>query len=245
MCGRFVVARASSELVAELDIDEVGDDLPDPSWNIPPTSRIAIVADTLPRGNDAPDAQITRRLEAASWGLVPIWAKDPSVGVRAFNARSETAADKPTFRAAVAKRRAIVPASGYYEWRKHPDGSKQPFYIHPSDGPLLFAGLYEWWRPPGAGPDEPWSLSATILTRPSAGPLATIHDRMPVFVDPDEVTSWLDPRVRGDGHLVADIADRGAIVAERLEHVAVDPRVGNVRVDDPTLIEPIAEADPT
>ena len=90
----------------------------------------------------------TRRLEPARWGLVPSWAKDPSIGARAFNARSEELEDKPMFRKALEKRRAVVPASGYYEWKKE-DDEKVPHYIHPADGsPLLMAGLYEWWKDP-------------------------------------------------------------------------------------------------
>lgn len=242
MCGRFVVARASAQLAAELDVDRVTDAPLRESYNVAPTTSIPIVVeasapdDERERWGDAP----IRRLEAARWGLVPGWAKDASVGVRAINARSETAAVKPTFRAAVKRRRAVVPADGYYEWRKLAGGAKQPYYLHPADGaPLLFAGLYEWWRSPA---DE-WLLSATILTRDApAGPLAELHDRIPVMLDRGDVDEWLDPATVGDAGMLGDFAGRGAAVAERLAMHPVDRRVGNVRENDPALIEPVETA---
>lgn len=183
-----------------------------------------------------PGSRRIRRLEAARWGLIPSWAKDPSVGVRAFNARSETAAVKPTFRAAVTARRGMVPADGYYEWRKRNDGDRQPFYIHPADGSSLpLAALYEWWREPDGG----WLLSASILTRAATGDLAAIHDRMPVFLDRSDLDLWLDPTRHGDAELVEEIAIRGAEIAPRLTLTPVGSAVGNVRNDGPDLIRPV------
>ena len=104
---------AATDLVALFDVDLPADDLPAPSWNIAPTDRVSVVIDTIPKGAD-PESEPVRRLEAARWGLVPSWAKDLSMGASAINARVETAAEKPTFAKAVAKRRAIVPANGYY-----------------------------------------------------------------------------------------------------------------------------------
>ena len=130
MCGRFVVAGASSDLVALFDVDLPADNLPAPSWNIAPTDPVSIVLDSIPKtaGDDIP----VRRLEAARWGLVPGWAKDPKVGVTAFNARIETLGEKAHFKNAIRKRRAIVPATGYYEW--HTVGStKTPHFIHLPD----------------------------------------------------------------------------------------------------------------
>src|SRR6478752_7093216 len=135
MCGRFVVANVGSELVGVLRVDVEADDLPAPSYNVAPTSQVAIVLDS------AKTEPPTRRLEPARWGLVPAWAKDPSIGSKAFNARAEEVEDKPMFRNALVKRRAVVPASGYYEW-KATDAGKVPHYIHPADDePLFFAGL--------------------------------------------------------------------------------------------------------
>ena len=238
MCGRFVVARATSELAVELDVDRVTDDEIAISYNVAPTARIPIVVEATAPAEEADEYGTApiRRLEAAKWGLVPGWAKDVSVGVRAFNARSETAAEKPTFRAAVKKRRAVIPVDGYYEWRKGPDGAKQPYFIHPQDGSLLlFAGLYEWWKSPA---DE-WLLSATILTRGSTpGQMTELHDRMPVFLARADVDEWLDAGTDGSKEFVLDFAERGGALAETLELDAVDRRVGNVRENDPDLIRP-------
>ena len=240
MCGRFVVAGAASDLVTLFDVDLVGDDLPAASWNIAPTSRVAVVIDTIPKGADA-ESEPVRRLEAARWGLVPPWAKDVSVGVTAFNARIETAASKPMFSASVKKRRAVIPATGYYEWSTV-DGVKTPHFIHlPDDQLLLFAGLYEWWRNPDAADDDPqkWLLSTTILTREATGELATIHDRMPVFLDPAFIDEWLDPSTEGGEELLEEVAAVGDEVATTVGNYEVDRAVGNVRNNSPELIAPV------
>ena len=239
MCGRFVVARATSELAVELDIDRVTDEELRQSYNVAPTTRIAVAVDAAAPAEEVDEygTEPIRRLEAAKWGLVPGWAKDESVAVRAFNARSETAAEKPTFRAAVKKRRAVIPADGYYEWRKGDDGAKQPYFVHPADGDLLrFAGLYEWWKTP----DDEWLLSATILTRASTeGEMADLHDRMPVFLQKDDVDEWLDAGTVGTHDMVLDFAERADAIAETLQLDAVDRRVGNVRENDAELIRPL------
>lgn len=227
MCGRYVMATPASDLVALFEIDAAGDGLPEPSWNIPPTSMVPIVVEPAPR-DDAPPA---RRLEAARWGLVPAWADDVSVGVRAFNARSESAAEKPMFRDAVRERRALVPADGWYEWQKQGD-AKIPHYVH-GDAPFAFAGLYAWWKQP----DGAWLLSTTILTTASAGALAEIHERMPVVVSPEMRDAWLDPTEDGEAALEA-VAAEAAETASRLQVHVVDKRVGNVREQGPGLIDP-------
>lgn len=237
MCGRFVVANVGSELVGVLRVDVENDDLPAPSYNIAPTASAAIVLDSVK--TDPP----TRRLEPARWGLVPSWAKDPGIGVKAFNARSEEIENKPMFRGALEKRRAIVPASGYYEWKTTDDG-KVPHYIHPADGsPLFFAGLYEWWKNPGLADDDParWMLSFTILTRASIGRLGSIHDRMPLFMDADYADAWLDPSTDNVGDILDAAIDAAPTVADTLDDHVVSTAVGNVRNNSPELIEPVAE----
>ncbi len=234
MCGRFVVANVGSELVDVLRVDVEGDDLPAPSYNVAPTDRVAIVLDS------AKSEPPVRRLESARWGLVPSWAKDPSVGVRAFNARSEEVEDKPMFRQALIKRRAVVPSTGYYEWKTE-DGVKTPHFIHPADGsPLLFAGLYEWWKDPGKADDDParWLLSFTIMTRDAVGALGSIHDRMPLFIDADHADAWLDPTTDNVGDVLDAAIDAAPALAETLESYVVDRAVGNVRNNSPALIEP-------
>lgn len=235
MCGRFVVASVGSELVGVLRVDVESEDLPAPSYNVAPTAPVAIVLDS------AKTEPPTRRLETARWGLVPAWAKDPSIGSRAFNARSEELEDKPMFRRALEKRRAIVPASGYYEW-KQVDGAKIPHYIHPADGsPLFLAGLYEWWKNPALAEDDParWMLSFTILTRDSIGHLGSIHDRMPLFLDPDHADAWLDPTTDNVRDVLDAAIDAAPAVAETLEDHVVSKAVGNVRNNSPELIEPV------
>lgn len=238
MCGRFVVAEVGSELVGMLRVDVEADDLPAPSFNVAPTDRVAIVLDSLK--SEPP----TRRLESARWGLVPSWAKDLSVGARAINARSEELETKPMFRRAFEKRRAIVPTSGYYEWKKT-DDAKVPHFITPADGsPLFMAGLYEWWRDPARGDDDPrrWVLSFTILTRDAVGELGSIHDRMPLFVDGDHADVWLDPTVDNLGDLRDAAIDAAPAVAAQLEAYPVSRAVGNVRNDGPELIIPVDAA---
>jgi putative SOS response-associated peptidase YedK len=235
MCGRFVVASAGSDLVGVLRVDVEGDDLPEPSYNVAPASRVAIVLDS------AKTEPPTRRLEAARWGLVPSWAKDTKIGARAFNARAEELEDKPMFRGALEKRRAVVPTSGYYEW-KNVDGVKIPHYIHPADGePLFLAGLYEWWRDKTKGDDDPdrWLLSFTILTRDAIGRLGSIHDRMPLFLDPDHADAWLDPTTDNVRDVLDAAIDAAPALAETLDDHEVSTAVGNVRNDAPELIEPV------
>ena len=237
MCGRFVVANVGSELVGVLRVDVENDVLPAPSYNIAPTASAAIVLDSVK--TDPP----TRRLEPARWGLVPSWAKDPGIGVKAFNARSEEIENKPMFRGALEKRRAIVPASGYYEWKTTDDG-KVPHYIHPADGsPLFFAGLYEWWKNPELADDDParWMLSFTILTRASIGRLGSIHDRMPLFMDADYADAWLDPSTDNVGDILDAAIDAAPTVADTLDDHVVSTAVGNVRNNSPELIEPVDE----
>jgi putative SOS response-associated peptidase YedK len=185
---------------------------------------------------------VLRRLESAWWGLVPGFATEPTASAPLFNARIETAAEKPAFREAVASRRAAIPASGYYEWLVAPDGAKTPQFVSAGDDePLLFAGLYEWWRNPAASADDParWLLSATILTRAGAGPLASLHDRMPVFLEPGLMEDWLDPRTKGDAQLLADISVAGAELADDMVFHTVSSAVGTVGNDSPELVLPV------
>lgn len=236
MCGRFVVANVGSELVGVLRVDIEADDLPEPSYNVAPTDRVAIVLDS------AKTEPPTRRLEVARWGLVPGWAKDPREGARAFNARSEELEAKPLFRKAFEERRAVVPVSGYYEWTVV-DGEKVPHYIHPADdSPLYFAGLYGWWKDSSKADDDParWLLSFTILTRDAIGHLGSIHDRMPVFLDPDFADAWLDPTADNVRDILDAAIDAAPAVAETLDDYAVSKAVGNVRNNSPELIVPAA-----
>lgn len=240
MCGRYVMARAVGDLVAELEAEAEASLELRASWNVAPTSDVPIVLERLI------DGAVHRQIHVAAWGLVPGWAKDPAVGVRAFNARSETVAEKPTFRAALKSRRCGVPVQGYYEWKKSPDGkTKQPYFVHNSDGALItFAGLYEWWKDPSTADGDPgrWLLSCTILTMasPPDGELAALHDRLPVPLDREALAEWLDTASKDPAPLLASALDAAWGLAAQWQLDPVSPAVGNVRNNGPDLIEAVA-----
>lgn len=239
MCGRFVIAGNKADLIDAFEVDESveGEREIEPSWNVAPTDTVQLVVEHLDPGT----GELTRRLETARWGLIPSWAKSAAVGSRMINARSETVLEKPSFRAAALKRRGIVPADGYYEWRKNDDGSKTPIYLHGPDGSHLgFAGLYEFWRDPATSSEsEPkghWVVSCTIITRPASDALGEIHDRTPVIVPPELRAEWLDPR-QDTRPAVQELLD--AIPDPHLVPRLVGPRVGSVRNNGPDLIDPV------
>lgn len=231
MCGRYAAARDTATLVEEFAVEAVIDPAPGPSFNVAPTNQVAFVVDR------PVDDVVQRQLRAARWGLVPSWAKDPAIGSRMINARWENAAQKPAFRSAFAKRRCLIPADGYFEWYAPPVAPggpkprKQPYFIHRADGAdLALAGLYEFWRPT---PQVEWLVTVTVLTTDSTGPLAAIHDRMPVVIDPVGYRAWLDPAARVDASFDALLG------AERLAAYPVSTAVNSVRNNDPSLIDPI------
>jgi len=222
MCGRYANFLTEQELIDAFAIATIADDarLLPPNFNMGPMQQGLII-------RQRPDG---REAEAAKWGLVPGWAKDPGIGVRAFNARSETIAEKATFKNAFAKRRCVVPANGYFEWQVTDDG-KVPQFIHTADGsPLAFAGLTEVWR---ASKDDPWLVTFSIVTKAAQGEMTQIHDREPVMLGSDDVDVWLDPESAQDD-LFAAIAEPGP----GLVWHAVDNRVGNVKNNDEGLIDP-------
>ncbi len=225
------MARATSDLVSAFAVEQtVGPDVL-PSWNVAPTDDVRIVTERF--SSEAP----VRRLATAKWGLVPVWAKDPKIGSRMINARRETLLEKPAFRKAAVKRRALVPADGYYEWEKSPDG-KIPTYLYSgTQDPLAFAGLYEFWPDPALPEDHEhkWLLSVTIITTKATDALGHIHDRTPLIIPPDLYADWLDPQLT-DGSDVAQLLD--AVPEPTLTPRVVSPEVNSVRNDGPQLIEP-------
>jgi putative SOS response-associated peptidase YedK len=227
MCGRYANFLAEQDLIDAFSIAAVADDarLFQPRYNIGPTQQVQIIR---PRKDDAG----VRELATARWGLVPSWAKDVSIGVKMFNARVETIADKPSFSKAFASRRCIVPASGYYEWHTTPEG-KTPYFIHPQDGsPLAFAGLFELWKDRSVE-DSPWVVSTSIVTTAARGPMADIHDRQPVMFTPDNWEVWLDAQSSPDDLFAAAADDAPALAWH-----AVGKDVGNIRNEGPELVEP-------
>jgi putative SOS response-associated peptidase YedK len=168
---------------------------------------------------------------------VPAWSKELTLKFPTFNARSETAAEKPTFKSAVKSKRALVPATGYYEWRT--EGKvKTPYFIGPASGLLAFAGLYSWWKNPAVAEDDPakWVLTATIMTMPTVPSLAPIHDRNPMPLPRDFWDDWLSPALDGDQAFVDAAVAASVPVAEALSYHEVAP----VRGDGPELIAPLS-----
>ncbi|MCB2413554.1 SOS response-associated peptidase [Demequina sp. TTPB684] len=222
MCGRYADFLADQDLADAFSLAVSADDerLLPPSFNVAPMQMVRVIR----------QQEQSRELDIAKWGLVPSWAKGPSVGSRMINARLETIADKPSFRTAFSRRRCIVPASGYYEWRTDASG-KQPFFIHPTDGsPLAFAGLLEAWRP---SPDDAWLITCAIVTTAARGEMRDIHDRQPVMMRADAWRTWLDPASAKD-----DVLDAAHADAPDLAWHEVDKAVGNVRNNAPELVEP-------
>lgn len=217
MCGGYALAEPTEVLEDVFSIDLVGENLPGPSWNIRPTNQVPVVVDTIDASGDQ-----RRRLESARWSLIPSWVKDAPPKFSTFNARSEDAASKASWRDSVKSKRCLVPASGYYEWVVE-NGVKVPHYIH-SDRTLAFAGLYSWWRATEA---EPWMLTATILTMPTVPELAAIHDRNPVPLPTEFWATWLNPTLVGTQNLVDEAVAAAKPVAASLSEYRVNPIRGN------------------
>jgi putative SOS response-associated peptidase YedK len=258
MCGRYASARRRIELLEEFGVqaDEDGEELR-PDYNVAPTKKIYAVMTRRPAGlagastegngsggngkAAASDPAPVRQLRTVRWGLVPSWAKDPSIGSRMINARAETVASKPAYRRAFAKRRCLLPADGYYEWYKPGEdakAAKQPYFIHRADGaPLAFAGLYEFWRDQSQPDDHPdaWLVTATIITTSAPDELGVIHERMPMVIGPGQWAEWLDPDLQDPAqlaHLLAPAVSSGLITTR------VSTKVNSVRNNGPELIEP-------
>ncbi|HEY5984939.1 MAG TPA: SOS response-associated peptidase, partial [Streptosporangiaceae bacterium] len=194
-------------------------------------------------GARSPEAQEqARELRVVRWGLVPSWAKDPSIGSRLINARAETVDSKPAFRKAFTRRRCLLPADGFYEWlpvEKQGRKRKQPYYIHPADGgPLAFAGLYELWRDSSVPDDDPraWLWTAVIITTSAQDEVGRIHDRMPMIIEPARWDDWLDP-VNTDASDLRSLLSPALSI--ELDSYPVAPDVNYVRNNGPRLIEPL------
>ncbi|HYQ63309.1 SOS response-associated peptidase [Actinophytocola sp.] len=238
MCGRYAATKDPATLAAEFDaLDATEDHAPAVDYNVAPTKSVVAVVARHPRDDDGePDPDRTvRSLRVMRWGLIPAWAKDMSVGARMINARSEKAATTPAFRTSVAKRRCLVPADGWYEWKR--DGkAKQPFFMTGPDGhSLAMAGLWTVWRDPAKGDDAPPVVSVAVLTTEAIGQLGDIHDRMPKLLTPDRWASWLDP----DADDVTELLETppSLELVESLELRPVSTRVNNVRNNGPELLE--------
>lgn len=225
MCGRFTLRTPAHRLAEAFGVDA----LPNlaPRYNIAPTQDVVAIR----------HADDGRELTMLRWGLIPSWAKDPAIGARMINARAETVAEKPSFRAAFRQRRCLVVADGFYEWRKTadaPKAPKQPYYIRLASGDAFaIAGLWERWRDPAGETVE----SCTLITTEANRELAPIHHRMPVIVSPADYDAWLEPHPASAEALHALLRP---YPGAEMTAFPIGRHVNNVRNDDPACIEALA-----
>jgi len=222
MCGRFALKLPPAALKDYFGLDEAPDFAP--RYNIAPSTPILAIR----------QIEGVRRADPLRWGLIPHWAKDEKIGYATINARAETVAAKPAFRDAFRRRRCLIPADGFYEWQVQPGTkAKQPYFISRADGvPLAFAGIWERWCPPQGDPVE----SCSIIVTAANALVQSIHDRMPVLLDPDDFGAWLDPD-NHDTHTLTGLLR--SYPAERMQAVPVSLRVNSPRNDDAGLMERI------
>jgi putative SOS response-associated peptidase YedK len=240
MCGRFAVTTDPALLAEKIKaLDETRDATEHDAggnYNVAPTTTVS----TVVRRHTEPDDDPTRRVRSMRWGLVPSWVKAKADGTPEtkgpllINARAEKINSSPAFRASAKNKRCLVPMDGWYEWQGQ-KGSKIPFYMYADDGePLFMAGLWSTWRPAGADKSDPPLLSCTIITTDSAGPLADIHDRMPLSISAADWDRWLDPDAPVDEGLLRGHGDLDRIVIRE-----VAPLVNSIRNNGPELIAPV------
>jgi putative SOS response-associated peptidase YedK len=222
MCGRYTLhstREALQEWFPLYDLPELK-----PRYNIAPTQLVAAARVDGESGRGS--------VALLRWGLVPFWAEDRKIGNRLTNARGETAAEKPAFRAAFKSRRCLVLADGFYEWQKHA-GGKQPFHIRMADGrPFAFAGLWEHWDKEG----EPLE-SVTILTIHANELMQPIHERMPVIVKPENYAAWLDPKNQEAAAVTGFLQP---FPAEEMQAIPVSTFVNNARNEGPGCVTPLS-----
>ncbi|MDB5100258.1 MAG: hypothetical protein JWM80_4679 [Cyanobacteria bacterium RYN_339] len=222
MCGRYSLTDAALDLIPVIfGLDRAAMKGMVGRYNVAPTQPIL----TVLQGEEGREATMMR------WGLIPVWTKDPKKGPLLINARSESVAEKPAFRAAFKARRCLVPADGFFEWEKTPHG-KQPIYFQLEDKrPFALAGLYERWQ----GPDGPVT-SCTLITTQANDLVNTYHDRMPVIVPAEGFNTWLDPDLHDPAVLQPMLAPYppGMMIATK-----VNSRVNTATNDDPACIEPL------
>ncbi|MEP1199234.1 SOS response-associated peptidase [Tateyamaria sp.] len=223
MCGRFSIT-LPPDAMAQLFEAVPANDLPDvPNYNVCPTNAVHVVT--------AVEGQ--RRLGAMRWGFIPHWYKKPNDGPLLINARAETIAEKPAFRAACRERRAVIVASGFYEWTRDGD-ARLPWYISRTDGaPFAFAAIWQAWS---AKDDTDEMRTAAIVTTGANKSMSTIHHRMPVILEPDDIPLWLGEQGKGAATLMR------AAPEDTLGWYRVDKTVNSNRAAGPALIEPLGDA---
>lgn len=225
MCGRYTLSTPSDDLALLFDISELMP-LP-PRYNLAPTQEAAVVRVKESGG--------PRRLDLLKWGLIPYWAKEAAIGNKLINARSETVIEKASFKTSFKKKRCLIPADGFYEWKK--EGKlKQPYLIHRKDAkPFAFAGLWSIWRDPERGqPVETF----TILTTDANDLMRPLHDRMPVILDRENFDFWLDPKIEDMEKLQSLLVPHSS---EDFEVFPVSRTVNSPANDRPDCIEPLVQ----
>ena len=229
MCGRYRLSRHKQVLVERFGVEDDEDFTWQPRYNIAPTDRVPAIR------QDAREPK--RKISLMRWGLIPSWAKDISIGARMINARADTAAEKPAFREALLRRRCLVPADGFYEWKKL-EKSKQPYCLTLADNDVFaFAGIWDRWKDPQAG----WIKSFSILTTEPNRLAREVHDRMPAILDPGDYDPWLDPGLT-DAAAVLELLK--PYDASRMRMYPVSARVNSVKNDDAACAEPL-ETEPS
>ena len=227
MCGRFTLTASPEVVERAFGLDETPQLRP--RFNIAPGQDVA----TIQQGEGGRSVLALRR-----WGLVPFWAKDAKIGARLINARAETLDAKPSYREAFRRRRCLVPADGFYEWAAAGRGPRQPHWVARTDGACFaIAGLYERWK----SPQGEWLETCTLITTDANERLRTIHDRMPVILEPADYALWLDSRLREPERLRALLRPQPG---EDFELRAVSRRVNHPDHDDPACIAPLPEGAP-
>ncbi len=228
VCNRFTLTLADREMLAlqlGVPVEAIPEEGYRPRYNIAPTDWHWIVR--LRRED--------REVLPARWGLINTWSRDRRLGTRQLNARAETIAERPAFREAFQQRRCAVPADGFFEWTG-PRTARRPIWYHrPDGGVMLFAGLYESWRPAEAPADDPWERTFTIVTTAANGLIAPIHDRMPVILPEEAIDDWLFGDERETSELLAMLRPAPDHL---LQATYVSPRVNSVRNDDAACLEP-------
>jgi putative SOS response-associated peptidase YedK len=223
MCGRFVLMTPSKSLAEQFDVDEAFHEAP--RYNVAPTQNVWIIRINQQSGQ--------REMRAVKWGLIPSWAKDPSMGNRLINARCESVQTKPAFKSCFRFRRCLVPADGFYEW-ENTGKVRQPHLFRMADGsPFAFAGLWDRWK----APDGRITESCTIITTPANEKIISIHDRMPAILKPGDYGIWLDPKARPDMLLKLLVP----FSSELMTGTPVSAKVNKATYEGPDCIEPISK----
>lgn len=225
MCGRFVLRAPAEELSSLLEVP-IQFPLPlPPRYNIAPTQTIAAVRCSPQTGQ--------REWVVLRWGLVPAWSRELDTGLSLINARAETVATKPFFRDAYRRRRCLIPASGFYEWKRTDKKTKQPYYFQRRDGqPFCFAGLWERWARNGVAVE-----SCALVTTEANAVVAPVHDRMPVMLLPEEYEQWLSASTTDAVESLLR-----PLPAEEMTAHPVSPRVNSPHTDEPALVAPLNSA---